>query len=152
MFTHAEIFEKITECDGDEEKIEYTIKRYADSSFTKTLYYLFDPNVEFNINWIPEYIPLDALYGDQFIRFNHIFHKLGNHFILGKNTDYGEDDREKLLKRWLETLHSNDAKLLEMMIKRKKPQIKGFGETYIRKHYPNLLSKENKATLKEFFI
>lgn len=151
MLTHAEIFEKISECNGDEEKIERTIQRCANPSFTKTLYYLYDPNVKFNITWIPEYEPLDALYGDQFINMNHIYHKFGNEFILQKNTQYTEDQRESILKRWLETLHANDAKILEMIIKRKKPEIEGFGVEYVRKHYPNLLSKESK-TLNEFFL
>lgn len=150
-YTHAEILEMIAECDGDKDAIIAILKKYSDPVLSKTLFFLFDPNIEFNITWIPEYIPSDAPYGHQFIMFGKVYNHFDN-YILGKNTDYSEESRELMLKRNLENLHANDAKILEMIIKRKKPDIQGLDADLIREVYPNLLSDVRKDTLNEFFL
>jgi hypothetical protein len=152
MFTYnqAEIFEMIAKCEGNREEIKSVIKRNQTNILTNMLYYLFDPNIMMSISWIPEYTPLKARYGEQFIGFDKVFAKM-NHYEMGRNSEYSEANKEKLLKRHLESLHANDAKLLEMIITRKKPKIAGLDESLVREMFPNLLT-EGGTNLNEFMI
>lgn len=149
-FTVAELFEKMIQCDGDVVKIKQIFKKYNTKMLEMALFYLFDPNVFFVVK-VPKYKPSTAMYGYQDQMFNHVFNSI-KYLIEGTGESVDEIRAERMLCGFLEGLHANDAKLLEMMIRREQPKIKGLDKDLINEIYPDLLTEVTSLSLDDFFV
>lgn len=138
-----EIFDEYQQRTKKEDRI--AVLRYNESYALKSvLKGMFDPNVEFVVERVPNYKPSDAPPGLSYTSMNQ---ELGRAYLFEKNNPRVEptlsyDRKEQILIQILEALEKREAEVYLMMLL-KKPKIKGLDYKIVKEAFPDLLPWDN---------
>lgn len=134
-----EIFDEYQKTSNKEDRI--AVLRYNSSYALKSILKgMFDPNVQFIIERVPNYKPSDAPVG---LGYTSINQELGRAYLFEKNnprvdTNLSFERKEQILIQILEALEKREAEVFLMMLL-KKPKIKGLDYKTVKEAFPDIL-------------
>jgi hypothetical protein len=135
---YHEILEEFEEAKTRQEKID-VLKKHSDHWFVTFLNYAFNPDVKFDFDTVPNYKPAVEPAGLTWSTLHLEMRKL--YLFMPSSSKYvgklPERKHTNLLLEILESVHAEEAKLLEQVFL-KKLKVKGLTDKIVKEAFPDL--------------
>jgi len=135
-----EIFEEVEKSKTAKDRV--LVLQYNQSYALKSILKgMFDPNIEFVFDKIPEYKASDAPPG---LGYNSIHQEIQRAYLFEKNNPRTPPNltmkrREEILIQILESMESKEAQVFANMIMKKKTSVKGLTYGIVKEAFPDIL-------------
>lgn len=136
----SEVFEQVSQANTEEQKISVLRKHYS-PALEDVIQWAYNPNVTLFTNDIPPYTPDQSPDG---LAVTSLYSEHKRFYMFLNESRINSDRKTILLIQMLEALSSNEAKILESVIKRNIPSV---SKSLAEKAYPGIFSRPIKIPM-----
>lgn len=136
----SEIFQQISQADTEEQKISLLRKNYS-PAMEDVLQWAYNPNIKLFTKEIPPYTPDQSPDG---LAVTSLYSEHKRFYMFLNDTKINTDRKIILLIQMLEAVSSNEAKVLENIIKKNIPDL---SKSLVEKAYPGIFSRPIKIPI-----